>query len=109
MLNKDFCKNCGAEIDFNYKEETVCPRCNKTLTAIDVVPGWKVQTNMNRLKAMHDLMCEANLETIYWVWASDGIPDCPSEDDFFFVALDEEECKEHFDLFLRLITKKGYW
>lgn len=109
MRDKDFCTNCGAEIDFNYKEETVCPVCNKTLTATDVMPGWKVETNMNRLKAMHNLMCEANSENIYWTWAALGCPDCPSEDDFFSIALDEQECKETYELFLELIQKKGYW
>lgn len=107
--DKDYCKACGSVIDFNYKETTICPVCNTELTAENVVPGWRMETNVTRLKAMHDLMCEANAESIYMTWATLGVPDCPSEQDFFEIALDEEECKEIFELFKELINKKGYW
>ena len=107
--DKNYCKFCSTEIDFNFKDTAVCPYCSRELTVHDVVPGWKVETNVARLKAMHSLMCETNAEGIYMTWATLGVPDCPSEEDFFDIAVDEEECKEMFDLFKELISKKGYW
>lgn len=104
MENK-YCINCGR---FCTTEE-VCPICGKKLTMDNTMPEWKLEHNMRKLKAMHELMCLANDENIYMAWATEGMPDCPSEQDFFEVALEEEECEEMFELFKELIQKKGYW
>ena len=51
-------------------------------------------------------MCEANNENIYMVWIY-LMPDCPSEEDFADIAINDEQYNECFDLFVELIAKKG--
>ena len=65
-----------------------------------------LNARINQLKAMHSLMCEANDENIYMTWIY-VMPDCPTEDDFSFIASDDEQYNECFDTFVRLIAKKG--
>ena len=55
---------------------------------------------------MHALMCEANDESIYMSWIY-TMPDCPSEDDFLYIAMDDKNYNECFDKFVRLIAKDG--
>ena len=66
-----------------------------------------IESRINQLKAMHTLMTEANDENIYMHWATLAVPDCPSEDDFEYIAQDEELYNECFDLFVKLIALKG--
>lgn len=65
-----------------------------------------LECKVRQLKAMHDLMCEANDEEIYMAWIY-TVPDEPSEQDFIEIASDEKEYNEVFDLFLRLINDEG--
>ena len=69
----------------------------------------KITINMRKdqLKAMHEVIKEANNEEIYMVWIY-TVPDCPSDDDFEFIAEDDESYNEVVDLFIRLVSKKSY-
>ena len=68
----------------------------------------------NNLKAMHTIVCSLNNENAYynhWIY---NVPDCPQEDDFEFMA--EEDEKELYndtvECFLRLMkryTKDGLY
>ena len=55
---------------------------------------------------MHQLMCEANDEDIYMTWIY-VMPDGATEEDFMDIAMDDEQYNECFDLFVKLIVKKG--
>ena len=59
-----------------------------------------------QLKAMHELMINANDEGIYMTWIY-RMPDEPMEGDFESIAESDEEYNACFDLFVRLITKEG--
>ena len=61
-----------------------------------------------QLKAMHNVICKANDETLYMSWITCGVPDCPQDDDFEFIAEDDERYNETVDLFVKLVSKKGY-
>lgn len=65
------------------------------------------ESRVAQLKAMHKLMCMANDEEIYMTWIMMGVPDEPQEDDFEWIAEDDQAYEECFDLFVRLIAKKG--
>jgi hypothetical protein len=64
------------------------------------------ETRIAQLKAMHELMTEANDENIYMSWIY-LMPDCPSEEDFKFIALNDKSYNECFDKFVKLIAKGG--
>lgn len=109
MANR-FCKKCGAVAVENHNPEHnymySCTGCDATGNGKDFVAKWTLDARMSQLKAMHDIMCEANDETLYMTWIY-LMPDCPSEEDFFDIALDEEEYAECFDLFIKLVQKDG--
>lgn len=63
---------------------------------------------VEQLKAMHEVMTKANDERIYMSWASEGVPDCPSDDDFEYIASDTEQYEDIIKLFVRLVSKKDY-
>lgn len=64
------------------------------------------ESRITQLKAMHKLMCNANDEDIYMSWIL-LMPDEPTEQDFVDIAEDDEDYNDCFDLFVRLIAKKG--
>lgn len=102
-----YCKECGHHIEFQYGEKTAyCPICNKELTLKETIADYTLDARMTQLKAMHDLMCEANDEYIYMAWIN-LMPDCPSDEDIKDIALDDELYNECFDLFVKLIAKDG--
>lgn len=107
---KKYCKNCGgiAEevgmVDDGLKYKCECT--NRLLNYNEVIPGFTREARINQLKAMHDLMCEANDEGIYMTWIY-LMPDCPNEEDFIDIAMDDKQYNECFDLFVKLIAKKG--
>ena len=63
---------------------------------------------IEQLRAMHSLMQNANDEDIYLTWATLGVPDEPSEEDFKDIAEDNEAYNESFDLFIKLISDDDY-
>ena len=102
-----YCKNCGHHVEFQYGEATAwCPICNKAIERKDTIAGHTKDARITQLKAMHKLMCNANDENIYMTWIY-LMPDCPSEEDFINIALDDEQYNERFDLFVKLIAKSG--
>lgn len=102
-----YCKECGHHIEFKYGEMIAyCPVCDKKITRKDAIDGYTRDARINQLKAMHKLMCNANDENIYMTWIY-FMPDCPSEEDFADIAISDEQYNECFDLFVKLIAKKG--
>lgn len=100
-------KECGQHIEFEYgKEKGYCPICNKEIERKDAIMGFTMNARVTQLKAMHTLMSEANDENIYLSWIY-TMPDCPSEEDFKDIAIDDESYNECFDKFVRLIAKDG--
>lgn len=65
------------------------------------------EARITQLKAMHKLMCNANDEDIYMTWIMTGVPDEPMEEDFEWIAEDDQAYEECFDLFVKLIARKG--
>lgn len=63
---------------------------------------------IEQLKAMHEVMLNASSENIYMSWITCGVPDCPLEDDYEFIAEDDERYNETVDLFIKLVSKKSY-
>lgn len=102
-----YCKNCGSKVEFEYgKELTNCNLCNKEICRAETIRGFTRDARITQLKAMHTLMLEANDEGIYMSWIY-LMPDCPSEEDFESIAIDDEQYNECFDKFIRLIAKEG--
>ena len=102
-----YCKECGHHINFKYEEMTAyCPICDKEIERKGVIADHTLDARMTQLKAMHTLMVEANDENIYMSWIY-LMPDCPSEDDFKEIAMDDKSYNECFDKFVRLIAKDG--
>ena len=103
-----YCRHCGEEV---YEEENIgkivhCYNCDTPIEYKDTIAGYTRDARINQLKAMHQLMLEANDESIYMSWIY-TMPDCPSEDDFESIAIDDEQYKECFDKFVRLVAKPG--
>ena len=73
----------------------------------EVIAGHTLDARIKQLQVMHTMMQNANDEDIYWAWAALGMPDGADYDDFFDAALDKEQYNECFDLFVRLIARKG--
>lgn len=58
-----------------------------------------MEDRISVLKSMHNIMIHMNNEDAYWRWVTLGVPDEPSEDDYIFIASNDEsfkECVEHF-------------
>ena len=102
-----YCKECGHRVEFQYGETTgYCPLCDKEITLKETIADHTLDARISQLKAMHNLMCEANDEHIYMTWIY-LVPDCPSNQDFIDIALSDESYNEAFDLFVKLIAKSG--
>lgn len=102
-----YCKKCGHVVEFQYGfTQTYCPGCETSVQRIDTIPGFTRESRIDQLKSMHNLMMEANDEGIYMTWIY-LMPDCPSEEDFIDIAMDDEQYNECFDLFVKLIAKNG--
>lgn len=102
-----YCKRCGHLVQFEYsRTEAHCQNCDISIPMSDTIIGFVLDARITQLKAMHDLMCEANDENIYMTWIY-TVPDCPSHEDFVSIAINDEEYNACFDLFVKLIAKKG--
>lgn len=107
MNTKYYCKHCGSEVDFKYGVTHICcPGCNTLVQRPNTIAYHTRDARVNQLKAMHELMTEANDEMIYMSWIY-VVPDCPSEEDFESIAISDEQYNEAFDMFVKLIAKKG--
>lgn len=102
-----YCKECEHHIEFQHGEaKGYCPICDKEIERKETIAGHTLDARMSQLKAMHDLMCEANDEYIYMAWIN-LMPDCPSMEDIKYIAIKDESYNECFDLFVKLIAKSG--
>ena len=102
-----YCRHCGEKVKFNAEGKFWrCTCIDKDLSAEDVIPGRIRDTRVNQLREMHKLMCDANDENIYMTWIY-VMPDCATEEDFIDIASDDDQYNECFDLFIKLIAKKG--
>lgn len=105
-----YCKHCGSVVEevepTNGKRTYKCRCRSELLNYKEVIPGFIREARIIQLKAMHTLMCEANDENIYMTWIY-LMPDCPREEDFIDIAINDEQYNECFDLFVKLIAKNG--
>lgn len=107
MNTKYYCKHCGSQVNFEYGiTQTYCPGCDTSVQRVDTIAGFTRDARITQLKAMHELMTEANDENIYMTWIY-LMPDCPSEEDFESISISDDQYNECFDLFVKLIAKKG--
>lgn len=107
METKYYCRNCGAEINTEYlKPSYICKGCKKQIEHKDLMRSWMLDARVSQLKAMHNLICEANDERIYMSWTY-TMPDCPTHEDFVDIAMDDEQYNDCFDVFVKLIQDKG--
>ena len=107
MNTNHYCKNCGSQVEFEYgKELTNCTLCNKSISRAGAIRGFTRDARITQLKAMHTMMLEANDEGIYMSWIY-LMPDCPSDEDFESIAIDDDQYNECFDKFVKLIAKEG--
>ena len=105
-----YCKRCGQKVEevepIDGHRTYKCECTDNLLNYQEVIAGFTRDARITQLKAMHDLMCEANDENIYMTWIY-RMPDCPSEEDFIDIAMDDEQYNGCFDLFVKLIAKEG--
>ena len=67
-----------------------------------------VKTKIAVLQAMHEFVINRfNDEENIMVWLTYGVPDCPNESDYEFIAENEESFNETVDLFNRLCKLEG--
>ena len=103
-----YCRTCGKEVAWRYGEsEMWCPCCERIVTFEDIIAGHTREARVNQLREMHALMCNANDENIYynhWIYL---MPDEATEEDFIDIASNDDLYNECFDLFIKLIAKKG--
>ena len=105
-----YCKRCGRKVEeiepVDGNRAFKCECTDSPLNYKEVIPGFTKDSRITQLKAMHTLMLEANDENIYMSWIY-LMPDCPSEEDFESIAIDDEQYNECFNKFVRLIAKDG--
>lgn len=101
------CKHCGNKINFGYEEKTAyCTGCAKEITYKDTIARWTFNARVAQLAAMHELISNANDETIYMSWIY-LMPDGATEEDFRDIAFDDDLYNECWDLFTELVKRKG--
>lgn len=104
---KCYCKECGSELEFTYGVTQVyCSGCDTSVQRVNTISCHTRNARIIQLRAMHSLMQYANDEMIYesWIYL---MPDCPSDEDFEFIAINDKLYNECFDLFVKLIAKSG--
>ena len=102
-----YCKECGHKVEFQYGETTAyCPVCDKEIEHKDAIAGYTLNARIKQIKAMHELMLNGNNESLYMSWIY-LVPDCPNEDDFKYIAMNDSSYNECWDKFLRLVQKNG--
>lgn len=65
-----------------------------------------LKTRLSQIKMMHQMMLTANDENIYSTWVCE-VPDEPSQDDFEYIAGNDDAYNEVCDLFAVLVKRKG--
>ena len=64
-----------------------------------------IETKKNLLRQMNDYIINLGNEEIWEEWITYGVPDCPSEDDFNFIASNDNDWNEVCNLFGILVNK----
>ena len=100
------CRHCGEIVQIDPDLPIHCYECDKDLEPNELISSWTLKARIKQLKSMHELMCQANDESIYCSWIY-LMPDEATEEDFKEIALDDKQYNECFDLFIKLIAKKG--
>lgn len=67
----------------------------------------KKNERVEALKAMHLLVCHLNDEAAYDSWIQVGVPDCPSDNDYDFIASDKESFEDCMSEFIHLVKAYG--
>ena len=65
-----------------------------------------VKTRITLLKQMNEYIINLGDEEIWMHWICVGVPDEPSEDDYEFIAEDEEEWLDVCKIFGQLVKKE---
>ncbi len=65
------------------------------------------ETRLKLLHGMNDYILQLGDETLWGAWFLTGIPNCPTEEDFEFFALDDDEWVYICRLFARLTIERG--
>ena len=101
-------RGCGKEVTkIDYiNEKAYCPYCEKEVSLKETVADYTFKARTGQLKAMHELMLNANDEEIYMSWIT-WMPDEPSDEDIEYIAMDDEEYNDCFDCFAQLIQYEG--
>lgn len=100
------CRECTSKIQFQGGDVAYCPTCNKNVAPKEMISSWSLDARISQLRAMHQLMTEANDENIYGTWIC-LMPDGATLEDFQDIALDDASYNECFDLFVKLIQREG--
>ena len=61
------------------------------------------EQRIDLLKRMNKAVIDNGDEEIWMAWIVYGVPDCPQEEDYEFIASDEDCFKETLELYERLI------
>ena len=101
------CRDCGSKVKINENNTAHCGYCDKDLTPKEAIASWTFEARVAQLKAMHELMRNANDEEIYMSWIVMGVPDEPDAEDFEYIAMNDELYNDSFDTFIRLIHYEG--
>ena len=68
-----------------------------------------LKNRIELLKEMHNfVITEFSIEDNILCWLRNCVPDCPQEDDFEFIAEDEEDFDECVDWFLYLMKEEDF-
>lgn len=63
----------------------------------------RLENRIRRLKEMDYNVCNVFGDDSLWLeWIAYGVPDCPTEDDFRYIAEDDELYKECVELYKEL-------
>lgn len=62
---------------------------------------------INLLKQMNEYICKMGDEEIWMDWITLGVPDEPSEDDYEFIAENDDEWNDICNLFGRLAREEA--
>ena len=67
-----------------------------------------IKTRIAILQTMHEFVINKfNDEENIMEWLTYGVPDCPNESDYEFIAEDEKNFNETVDLFQKLKKREG--
>ena len=63
----------------------------------------KINGRMVTLKRMHEVMQNINDESYYMDWITMGVPDEPCDEDFEYIAENDEEYEDCVRIFVSLV------